>query len=275
MSIKVLSYVWERSHQKGSHLLLLLAIADYADDAGFAYPSVPRLARKSRMTDRNVQYALNRLVHSGEIAYQPHAGPNGTHLYQVLMHYVGPTSSWGENFAPANGRKERSYVAGGANLAPGVKSLRGENQCARGVKGLSPNPSGDPSEEKKENHYNLGPGKQTSSSEPAPDAPEEASAALLKRKTPPTPIREEDWPGLRQMLLDFKLPLAPLDDNDWWNSISYTCNSPEPDWLQVEFARMEAWLKENPRKTPTTRWKTFVRGWLERAYEAERKRHAR
>jgi hypothetical protein len=38
--------VWEHSAQTGSALLMLLAVADFADDAGSAFPSVSRLAKK-------------------------------------------------------------------------------------------------------------------------------------------------------------------------------------------------------------------------------------
>jgi hypothetical protein len=85
------------------------------------------------------------------------------------------------------------------------------------------------------------------------------------------PIADDDWPGLRTLLEKFSFALPPLDDNNWWNILSYTCNCQNLMWLEREFARMEAWLDENPGKRPTTRWKTFVRGWLERSYERERK----
>ena len=85
------------------------------------------------------------------------------------------------------------------------------------------------------------------------------------------PLSETDWPGVRAALETFGIPIPPLDDNDWWNDLSYTCNSPTLDWMTREFARIQAWLTENPRKRPTTRWKTFLRGWLERAYERQRK----
>lgn len=98
-----------------------------------------------------------------------------------------------------------------------------------------------------------------------------AIAPAKTKKTKAVPISDEDWPGLRTLLTSFHLPLAQLDDNEWWNDLSYTCNSPSNDWLERQFAKMHAWLKENPHKQPTTRWKTFLRGWLERAYEYDRK----
>jgi hypothetical protein len=40
MSIKVMSLVWEKSQAKGKELLLMLAIADFADDWGEAFPGI-------------------------------------------------------------------------------------------------------------------------------------------------------------------------------------------------------------------------------------------
>lgn len=67
MSVKVMSHVWEHSKQKGSKLLMLLAIADSANDAGFAWPSQATLAKKARMTKRNAQRLLDQLATTGEI----------------------------------------------------------------------------------------------------------------------------------------------------------------------------------------------------------------
>ena len=85
MSIKVMHYVWEHSRHKGSALLTLLAIADHADDEGIAYPSIPRIARKTRMTDRNVQLVLKTLQRSGELKMIANEGPHGCHLFHIVQ----------------------------------------------------------------------------------------------------------------------------------------------------------------------------------------------
>jgi len=41
-----MTYVWEHSSQKGTLLLLLLAVADFADKDGKAYPSIRTLANR-------------------------------------------------------------------------------------------------------------------------------------------------------------------------------------------------------------------------------------
>ena len=117
MSIGVMTYIWEHSRQKGSALLLLLAIADHAhDDGSGAYPTVQRLADKSRMTGRNVQLLLKRLETNGDLIIIPNGGPFGANLYQIPL--------GGENFS-------------------GVKTdvLGGEIQGNILAKGISPKPS--------------------------------------------------------------------------------------------------------------------------------------
>lgn len=71
MSVRAMALVWERSKAKGSELLLLLAIADYAkDDGSDAWPSFAVLAQKSRMTERAVRIILQRLEKAGELTVQ-------------------------------------------------------------------------------------------------------------------------------------------------------------------------------------------------------------
>jgi hypothetical protein len=84
MSVRTMARVWELSQHAGSELLMLLAIGDFADDDGYAYPSVATLARKCRMKDRNARYILTTLQESGELRVQIGTGPRGTNRYRVL-----------------------------------------------------------------------------------------------------------------------------------------------------------------------------------------------
>jgi len=146
MSIKVMTAVWAKSAQKGSALLLLLAIADHADDAGKAYPSVDTLAEKIRMTPRNTQFLLRKLEESGEISIEMNAGRRGCNVYRItcMGENISPTE--GENISPEK-------------ISQGVKKSHrgGEKSRRKGVKGISPEPSIEPSLEP------------SLSSEPAPE----------------------------------------------------------------------------------------------------------
>jgi hypothetical protein len=84
MSIEMMTRVWKYSQARSGHLLVLLAIADHADDEGVAYPSIPGIALKSRLKMRQVHNAINALVKYGELSVAYKEGPNGKNLYTVL-----------------------------------------------------------------------------------------------------------------------------------------------------------------------------------------------
>ena len=67
MSIKAMTWVWDNSTQKSTNLLMLLAIADFCNDEGICYPSVPRLAKKCRLQDRGARKVIFKLQDIGEI----------------------------------------------------------------------------------------------------------------------------------------------------------------------------------------------------------------
>ena len=85
MSVKVLSRVWEHSAHGGTELLLMLAIADFADDDGRAYPAVPTLAAKCRLQQRRANYILSKLKASGELEVSANTGPRGTNRYRIML----------------------------------------------------------------------------------------------------------------------------------------------------------------------------------------------
>jgi hypothetical protein len=85
MSVRITSRVWAISKHGGTELLMLLAIADFADHDGRAYPSVSTLARWCRMTDRNAVNLLAKLRDGGELEIQRNAGPRGTNRYRIVL----------------------------------------------------------------------------------------------------------------------------------------------------------------------------------------------
>lgn len=89
--------VWEFSAHGGSELLMLLAIGDFADDAGEAYPSISTLAQKCRTTSRYAIKLLDALVASGELQVVKHGGVMGrggmTNRYRILLEQLGIQST--------------------------------------------------------------------------------------------------------------------------------------------------------------------------------------
>lgn len=80
-----MNLVWTRSEHKGSELLLLLAIADNANDDGFAFPGINLLARKMRLTPRAVQYVLKKLLtdEDRELDIVKRGGQGRANEYQI------------------------------------------------------------------------------------------------------------------------------------------------------------------------------------------------
>lgn len=139
-----MTWVWQNSTQSEGRLLLLLALADFADDSGYCYPGLQTLAKKSRMSERNVRYALRDLEAAGELQTALRAGPNGTNAYRVLC----PT---GAKIAPAtrSPRGAKSDSTRGSLVQAGGAVSNGQvGQFATQVgHSIAPDPSVDPSDQ--------------------------------------------------------------------------------------------------------------------------------
>ena len=77
--------VWKRSRQKSGPLLVLLALADYTNSEGIAWPAISTLARKVRMSKRNVQRCVRALEKAGELEIRPNQGRRGSNVYRILL----------------------------------------------------------------------------------------------------------------------------------------------------------------------------------------------
>ena len=176
MSLKAMSHVWEHSEQRGSRLLMLLAIADFADDHGIAYPGIERLARKTRMSERNAQMTLRALEQAGELLIETGKGIETGHgctnrynlkRYQDSIGYVTGEAA----FASIDyGVKPTSPV--------GVKPV-----SPLGVKPTSPKPSVELSVEPSVKEKEI----------PAPivaDTPPTPEPTIVEANTPALPIGE-------------------------------------------------------------------------------------
>lgn len=89
MSIKIMSLVWEKSQHKGSALLLMLALADHADDKGRCWPGMTSLALKTRMGRRNVVKLMERLEKSGEVVVEVRGGQAASNRYRINIELLG------------------------------------------------------------------------------------------------------------------------------------------------------------------------------------------
>jgi hypothetical protein len=67
MSLRAIQWVWDHSVSRGSRRLVLLAMADWADNANQCYPSIRTLALKSTVSEMTAHRAIKELVGLGEI----------------------------------------------------------------------------------------------------------------------------------------------------------------------------------------------------------------
>jgi len=80
-----MSQVWDdASISKQPELLVMLALADFCNDSGEAWPSIDSIALKARMSDRGVQRIIIRLTKSGKVSVRRGGGlPGTTNLYRL------------------------------------------------------------------------------------------------------------------------------------------------------------------------------------------------
>jgi hypothetical protein len=83
MSIKIMTWIWENSLEEGTNLLMLLAIADHANDDGVCWPSIARLAQRARVEERQAKYIIKKLEANGAIEVQRGVGRNNTSVYCI------------------------------------------------------------------------------------------------------------------------------------------------------------------------------------------------
>jgi hypothetical protein len=131
MSIKAMQAVLDESKQKGSTLLLLLILANYAhDDGTYAFPSVDTMARYTRLKKRNVYLLLNKLKESGELA-EMGTHTSGTIIYRIILRGltgggVKFTSAKSTGVQPGSRRGDPGYTTGVIETTPDPSSNQQE-----------------------------------------------------------------------------------------------------------------------------------------------------
>ena len=131
MSVKLMSLVFDYYPNGGGEMLLALSLADFADDdGGRIFPSVPTLARKTRQSERNVQYQLRKMTQSGFI---------------LLVEKNGGGRFKGKKYKSNEYRINITFFAKGEEIAPlteGCKTIAStvQTDIAKGAIAVSPNP---------------------------------------------------------------------------------------------------------------------------------------
>lgn len=85
MSVRIMSRVWDNAAAlEGTQLLMLLALADHANDEGVCWPKMDRLAQKVRVGVRQAQRLVRELEHGGYISVAQGVGRGNPSLVTIL-----------------------------------------------------------------------------------------------------------------------------------------------------------------------------------------------
>lgn len=85
MSIKVTTCVWDTCLHSGTKLLMMLALADNANDYGVAWPSMATLAQRARIGERAALTHIAALERSGDIYVHRRPGLHNVYIVRSAL----------------------------------------------------------------------------------------------------------------------------------------------------------------------------------------------
>lgn len=121
MSVKIMSFVWERTDLSQHEKLVFLALADHANDDGLCWPSLERIAVKACCSVDGASRTIERFAKEGWLKKQRRA--RATTLYRIDVHRLtmnrpGVESSSDESTLPRDGS-----ILNGHDSTPGVELI--------------------------------------------------------------------------------------------------------------------------------------------------------
>ena len=83
MSVKIMAAIFDSKTLVPTERLIMLSLADHADDQGRCYPSIARLCERTGLSERAVQSNIKGLTAGGYLVVNANAGPSGCNVYFV------------------------------------------------------------------------------------------------------------------------------------------------------------------------------------------------
>lgn len=111
MSIKVMTQVWANAQVNSTQLLVLLCLADYADESHTCFPSQETIAQRCRMSTRNVRDIISKLESLGLITKLSIGNGYKSSRYRINV----------QNFTGWNGKKDEGGIG---RILPPEESCR-------------------------------------------------------------------------------------------------------------------------------------------------------
>ena len=82
MAWPIVAWAFDNQSVRGNAKLVTLALANYANDKGSAWPSVETLAKKTGLSKRQIQRLLPQIEKAGLLKITTGGGRKRTHRYQ-------------------------------------------------------------------------------------------------------------------------------------------------------------------------------------------------
>ena len=92
MSVKIMSDVFEHSKTEGNARLVLLCLADCANDEGVCWPSIRKIAQKANLSEPMTKKYLNALISVGLVnreEREDHSGRQTSNFYTIDIMKIG------------------------------------------------------------------------------------------------------------------------------------------------------------------------------------------
>ncbi len=83
MSVKLMSAIFESTNLRPTERLLMLSLADHANDEGHCYPSIARLCKRTGLSERAVQTNIKSLIEGGYLKVIVGGGKGNANAYWV------------------------------------------------------------------------------------------------------------------------------------------------------------------------------------------------
>jgi hypothetical protein len=149
VSFKVTNWVWSRSESRNGARLVMLALADRADDNGYCWPSIDDLAERTKLSPRAVQKAIAALAELGELDVENGGGRHRSNRYRIVPKPRTSDGVTGEEPRQNDGES----TAETPNSAPETPNFEAEtpNFETRNPVQSSPEPFNEPTENRQRN----------------------------------------------------------------------------------------------------------------------------
>jgi DNA-binding transcriptional ArsR family regulator len=144
VAIRLMTAVWDDESLPRGDVLLMLALADHANDEGACFPSINRLARRTRSSPSTVRRHLRSLREAGRLTVDQREGTSN--LYRIVLHGEGWAYGRGAGEAPrqADTPLQNDTPRGLTPLPPGDRGTPATAVAGGGVRTVTPEPSRSP-----------------------------------------------------------------------------------------------------------------------------------